>query len=161
MPLNAPERTWYLFLVFTAIAFVLATGAGSIIASHVNDTGFWIVKESFGLSQLVLVVGILQEKDAREILATLHREYQDLVEDICFTQSTSPRAIPAGQLAELALDVGFHEQDMHITERLAEAIDWAVGRLDASPDGAAGGVLITGSITVVGEARTLLGGGDI
>lgn len=29
---------------------VLATGAGSIIASHVNDTGFWIVKESFGLS---------------------------------------------------------------------------------------------------------------
>lgn len=29
---------------------VLATGAGSIIASHVNDTGFWIVKESFGLN---------------------------------------------------------------------------------------------------------------
>lgn len=29
---------------------VLATGAGSIIASHVNDTGFWIIKESFGLS---------------------------------------------------------------------------------------------------------------
>ncbi|KAB7706281.1 gluconate permease [Bacillus aerolatus] len=29
---------------------VLATGAGSIIASHVNDTGFWIVKESFGLT---------------------------------------------------------------------------------------------------------------
>ena len=27
VPLNAPERTWYLFLVFTAIAFVLATGA--------------------------------------------------------------------------------------------------------------------------------------
>lgn len=29
---------------------VLATGAGSIVASHVNDTGFWIVKESFGLT---------------------------------------------------------------------------------------------------------------
>ncbi|WP_373895032.1 gluconate:H+ symporter [Virgibacillus sp. CBA3643] len=29
---------------------VLATGAGSIIASHVNDTGFWIIKESFGLT---------------------------------------------------------------------------------------------------------------
>lgn len=28
----------------------LATGAGSIIASHVNDTGFWIVRESFGLT---------------------------------------------------------------------------------------------------------------
>ncbi|CAI9395092.1 MULTISPECIES: gluconate:H+ symporter [unclassified Bacillus (in: firmicutes)] len=29
---------------------VLATGSGSVIASHVNDTGFWIVKESFGLT---------------------------------------------------------------------------------------------------------------
>lgn len=33
-----------------AALVVLAVGAGSIIASHVNDTGFWIVKESFGLS---------------------------------------------------------------------------------------------------------------
>ncbi len=29
---------------------VLATGAGSIILSHVNDAGFWLVKETFGLS---------------------------------------------------------------------------------------------------------------
>ena len=29
---------------------VLATGAGSIIFSHVNDAGFWLVKETFGLS---------------------------------------------------------------------------------------------------------------
>ncbi|AGN38594.1 gluconate permease GntP [Bacillus paralicheniformis ATCC 9945a] len=29
---------------------VLATGAGSVIASHVNDAGFWMFKEYFGLS---------------------------------------------------------------------------------------------------------------
>lgn len=29
---------------------VLATGAGSLIASHVNDAGFWMFKEFFGLS---------------------------------------------------------------------------------------------------------------
>lgn len=29
---------------------VLATGAGSLIASHVNDTGFWIFKEYFDLT---------------------------------------------------------------------------------------------------------------
>ncbi|MBU8878284.1 gluconate:H+ symporter [Bacillus sp. FJAT-29790] len=29
---------------------VLATGAGSAIASHVNDAGFWMVKESLGMS---------------------------------------------------------------------------------------------------------------
>ncbi|MEG8038605.1 gluconate:H+ symporter [Sphingomonas sp. LR60] len=29
---------------------VLATGAGSVVLSHVNDGGFWLVKEYFGLS---------------------------------------------------------------------------------------------------------------
>ena len=29
---------------------VVAMGAGSLAASHVNDAGFWLVKEYFGLS---------------------------------------------------------------------------------------------------------------
>ena len=29
---------------------VLATGSGSLILSHVNDAGFWLVKEYFGLT---------------------------------------------------------------------------------------------------------------
>ncbi len=29
---------------------VLAVGAGSVILSHVNDAGFWLVKEYFQLS---------------------------------------------------------------------------------------------------------------
>jgi gluconate:H+ symporter, GntP family len=29
---------------------VLAVGAGSLFFSHVNDAGFWLVKEYFGLS---------------------------------------------------------------------------------------------------------------
>jgi H+/gluconate symporter-like permease len=29
---------------------VIATGAGSLFASHVNDAGFWMVKEYLGLS---------------------------------------------------------------------------------------------------------------
>ena len=29
---------------------VLAIGAGSVFLSHVNDAGFWMVKEYFGLS---------------------------------------------------------------------------------------------------------------
>ena len=28
---------------------VLAVGAGSVIADHVNDAGFWMIKEYFGL----------------------------------------------------------------------------------------------------------------
>ena len=140
----------------------LRTGPSIIVDAAHNPAGVeasaQALKESFGLSNLVLVVGILQEKDAREILVTLFREYDGLVEDICLTQSTSARAIPAGELATLALDVGFREEDIYVTEKLDDAIDWAVGRSDASEDGLTGGVLVTGSITVVGEARTLLGG---
>lgn len=33
-----------------AALLVLAIGAGSLFFSHVNDAGFWLVKESFGLS---------------------------------------------------------------------------------------------------------------
>jgi GntP family gluconate:H+ symporter len=29
---------------------VLAIGAGSVFFSHVNDAGFWLVKEYFGLT---------------------------------------------------------------------------------------------------------------
>jgi len=29
---------------------VLATGAGSLVLSHVNDSGFWLIKEYFGMS---------------------------------------------------------------------------------------------------------------
>ncbi|MFP4906509.1 permease DsdX, partial [Paraburkholderia sp. BR14261] len=29
---------------------VLATGSGSLIFSHVNDGGFWLIKEYFGMS---------------------------------------------------------------------------------------------------------------
>jgi len=33
-----------------AALLVLAIGAGSVILSHVNDAGFWLVKEYFGMT---------------------------------------------------------------------------------------------------------------
>lgn len=114
------------------------------------------VKEVFGFSRLVLVVGVLAEKDAEAILTELRETYGDLVEDVCLTQSTSPRAIPAGELGQLALNAGFADEDLYATEKLDDALEWAVGRADATED-FGGGVLVTGSITLVAEARTLLG----
>ena len=72
------------------------------------------------------------------------------------SQSRSPRAIPPQELAEIAADMGFDEDMVHAEGRLDDAIASAVE--DAADrqefDGA---VLITGSVTVVGEARALLG----
>ncbi|SEC00588.1 bifunctional folylpolyglutamate synthase/dihydrofolate synthase [Arthrobacter woluwensis] len=113
------------------------------------------IQEAFNFSKLVVVLGVLQEKDAAEILNQLKESLGDLAEEICLTQSTSPRAIPAGELAELAVDLGWGEENVHISEKLDDAIEWAVARSEANDD-LSGGVLITGSITVVAEARILL-----
>ena len=44
-------RPWLasLLLVFLAL-LVLAIGAGSVFFSHLNDAGFWLVKEYFGMT---------------------------------------------------------------------------------------------------------------
>ena len=47
------------------------------------------------------------------------------------------------------MDLGFDEEDIHVTEQLDDAIEWAVDRAEANED-FAGGVLVTGSITLVG-----------
>ncbi|PQZ85626.1 folylpolyglutamate synthase/dihydrofolate synthase family protein [Arthrobacter sp. MYb222] len=117
------------------------------------------IKESFGFTRLVLMVGILQEKDAEAMLYTMREQYGDMVEDICITQSSSPRAIPAGELSTMAIDAGWPEEDIHVTEDLEDAIEWSVGRAEAGND-LSGGVLVTGSITLVGEISLLLKGGE-
>ena len=78
---------------------------------------------------------------------------------VCITQSSSPRAIPAGELSTLAIDAGWPEADIHVTENLEDAIEWSVGRAEAGND-LSGGVLVTGSITLVGEISLLLKRGD-
>lgn len=129
------------------------------------------VEEAFSFSRLALVVGILQDKDALGMLQELYERFGDEVSDLCLTQSSSPRAIPAGELGQIALDAGWPEEDLYATESLPDALEWAVGRseavdsLDAGDPGlnagTGGGVLVTGSITVIAEARELLGAGAV
>ncbi|VXB44357.1 Dihydrofolate synthase/folylpolyglutamate synthase [Arthrobacter sp. 9AX] len=114
------------------------------------------LQEAFTFTRLVPVVGILREKDAEEVLRQLKESLGGMAEEYCFTQSNSPRAIPAAELAELAIDLGFGEDNVHIAEQLDDALEWAVERAEANDD-LSGGVLVTGSITLVAEARILLG----
>lgn len=114
------------------------------------------LQEAFTFTRLVPVVGVLKEKDAEEILRQLKESLGGVAEEYCFTQSNSPRAVPAAELAELAVDLGFGEDNVHIAEKLDDALEWAVERAEANDD-LSGGVLVTGSITLVAEARILLG----
>lgn len=114
------------------------------------------VRESFTFAKLNLVVGILREKDVETMLRTLAEEYSEYELELWCSHSRSPRAIAPEELAEIAADMGFDEDMVHAQDRLDDAIASAIQ--DAADrqefDGA---VLITGSVTVVGEARALLG----
>ncbi|VXB34681.1 bifunctional folylpolyglutamate synthase/dihydrofolate synthase [Arthrobacter sp. 8AJ] len=114
------------------------------------------LQEAFTVTRLVPVVGVLKEKDAEEILRELRESLGDVAVEYCFTQSNSPRAVPAAELAELAIDLGFGEDNVHVAEKLDDALEWAVERAEANED-LSGAVLVTGSITLVAEARILLG----
>jgi dihydrofolate synthase/folylpolyglutamate synthase len=92
-------------------------------------------------------MGILADKDAHGIVD----ELAPLAARIHVTQSQSDRAIPAEELAERvgewAHDAPRYEFDT-LDDALSAAREWA----DAAPGRA---VLVTGSITLVGEAIEL------
>jgi dihydrofolate synthase/folylpolyglutamate synthase len=112
------------------------------------------IEEAFGFERLVGVVGVLEDKDAEHLLAVL----EPVLDEVVVTRSTSPRARDVDELAQVAVEV-FGEDRVHRADRLDDAIALAVDLAEqgvaGSPTGA--GVLVTGSITVVAEARILFG----
>lgn len=114
------------------------------------------VREAFPATKWNVVLGILREKDAETMLRTLLEQFEGSELELWCTRSHSPRAVSAGELAELAVDMGFDEDAVHAVQRLDDACAAAIQDATAREELDAA-VLITGSITVVGEARALLG----
>ena len=112
------------------------------------------VEESFTFTRMVGVVGILQDKDAEQMLAGL----EPLLDEIVITRSGSPRAAHVDELAAVATEV-FGADRVYSADRLDDAIARAVDLAESAGGSQASGagVLITGSITLVAEARILLG----
>ena len=111
------------------------------------------VEESFDFVRLVGVVAVLEDKDAENVLAAL----EPLLAEVVVTRSSSARAIEPEDLAEVAVDI-FGTDRVHVADRLDAAIDVAVQLAEGAAERGAG-VLITGSVTVVADARVLLGRG--
>jgi dihydrofolate synthase/folylpolyglutamate synthase len=115
------------------------------------------IRDSFTFHPLVGVVGVMGDKDVEGILA----ELEPVLSEVVATQASTSRAMPADELAEVARDL-FGEHRVRVAPRLDDAIDQAVtlaetgGALGESIG--AGGVLVTGSVVTVGEARRLLAG---
>jgi dihydrofolate synthase / folylpolyglutamate synthase len=111
------------------------------------------IQESFSFTRLVGVIAIMADKDARGMLEAL----EPVLDELVVTQNSSIRCLPAGQLAELAEDV-FGADRVSAEPRLADALDIGIRLAEATGDLGGAGVLVTGSVVTVGEARRMLRG---
>ena len=156
-------------LVHTAFADVSSPGRLEVVRRsptvlldaahnpHGIEAALEAVQDAFTFSPLIGVVGVMADKDVDEIVRLL----EPVLAEIVCTQNSSPRAMPASELGEIADDV-FGAERVTVVRRLDDAIERAISFADSS-DGyedaiGSGGVLITGSVVTVGEARLLFGG---
>lgn len=109
------------------------------------------VTEAFEFTPLVGVIGAMADKDVRGLLEI----WSEVMQQVVVTQvASTSRGLPAEDLAVLAAEV-FGADRVTVAPRLDDAIETAVTLAESDGVGAPG-VLVTGSVVLVGEARTLL-----
>jgi dihydrofolate synthase/folylpolyglutamate synthase len=111
--------------------------------------------EVFDFSRLIGVIGVMADKDAEGLLATL----EPVLAEVVLTANSSPRSADPQDLREVADDI-FGPDRVHTATSLADAIALATDlaeRDDTVGVGAGTGVLVTGSVVTVADARIVLG----
>jgi dihydrofolate synthase/folylpolyglutamate synthase len=111
------------------------------------------LEEEFRFRHLIAVVAILDDKDAPGMLDLL----EPVAARIVVTRNSSPRTMPLEELAQLATDI-FGEDRVHVAEDMPDAIEEAVliARDDSSGELSGVGIVVTGSVITVADARRLL-----
>ncbi|MEX0953221.1 MAG: cyanophycin synthetase [Nitriliruptoraceae bacterium] len=103
------------------------------------------LEESFGFRELVLVVACLEEKDVVGILS----ELRTVASHVIVTRADSPRAMDVAGMHAAALEVWESTGvAVEAADSVADALDLATNLVS---DG--DGILVTGSLHTVGEAR--------
>ncbi|MEV8623286.1 folylpolyglutamate synthase/dihydrofolate synthase family protein [Streptomyces sp. NBC_01268] len=109
------------------------------------------ITESFGFSRLIGVVSTSGDKDARGLLEA----FEPIFAEIVVTANSNPRATDVDALAAIAVEV-FGEDRVVVEPRLDDALEAAITLAEEQDEYAGAGVLVTGSIFTVGDARLLL-----
>ncbi|MFI6350742.1 bifunctional folylpolyglutamate synthase/dihydrofolate synthase [Streptomyces sp. NPDC050560] len=160
------ERTLDLETVRKAFASVASPGRLEVVrtsptvildAAH-NPAGARAaadaVGEVFGFSRLIGVLGVSEGKDAKGLLEA----FEPVLTEVVVTRHTQPRAMDPDALAALAVEV-FGEERVQVEPRLDDAIEAAITLAEEEGEYAGAGVLVSGSVFTVGDARLLLGRG--
>lgn len=109
------------------------------------------IDEAFAFAPLIGVVAVMADKDARGILEV----FEEVMNQVVITQvASTSRGMPAEGLGDIAREI-FGSSRVTVVPRLDDAIERAVALAEADVVGSPG-VLITGSVVAIGEARTLL-----
>lgn len=111
------------------------------------------ITEAFGFSRLVGVVAPSRGKDVHGLLAA----FEPLFAEVVVTRNASHRGMDVDELAAAAVEV-FGEERVRVEPRLDDALEAAITLAEEEHEYAGAGVLVTGSVITVGEARMLLGG---
>jgi len=111
------------------------------------------LSEEFTFDRLIAIVAILGDKDVTNFLA----ELSGVVDEIIVTENSSARALPTEKLFEIANDI-FDDGMVNSAGSIKRAIEMAIDR--ASHPTQSVGILITGSVVTVGQARSLLKKGE-
>ncbi|MFD7949472.1 glutamate ligase domain-containing protein, partial [Streptomyces sp. NPDC059744] len=110
------------------------------------------LSEAFGFSRLIGVVGASDDKDVRGLLEA----FEPIFAEVVITQNSTGRAMNADALAAVAVEV-FGGDRVQVEPRLDDALEAAITLAEEENEYAGAGVLVTGSVITVGEARLLLG----
>ncbi|MFD9504083.1 bifunctional folylpolyglutamate synthase/dihydrofolate synthase [Streptomyces sp. NPDC060035] len=110
------------------------------------------ISEAFSFSRLIGVVGASEGKDVRGLL----EGFEPIFAEVVVTQNSSPRAMDSDELAAVAVEV-FGNDRVQVEPRLDDALEAAITLAEEDAEYAGAGVLVTGSVITVGEARLLLG----
>jgi dihydrofolate synthase / folylpolyglutamate synthase len=113
------------------------------------------ISAEFDFETLIGVVAVLGDKDAAGILA----ELSQVVDYLIVSESSSPRALRANELAKVAAKF-FKPEQIEIIPELRGAITYATEKATLSNQVNEGvsAVLITGSVVTAGQARGILRG---
>ena len=106
--------------------------------------------DEFPPAARTFVIGLLREKDPREMLEAL--EATDAARIIC-CRPPSARALDPEEIAETAIDLGVDEDRVTVVSDVAAAVALAIERTPEDSQ-----VVVTGSLYVVGAARHALVG---
>ena len=109
------------------------------------------LSNEFNFDEIIAVVGVFGDKDAAGIL----KELEQIVDHVIVTQSSSTRAMSSGELEKIASTVFGVDRVFEISN-LEAAIDRAVTDATRPLSEDTIGIIVTGSVVTVGEARSYL-----